>query len=102
VSRRTLSDVVQVQADQLARYEALIERLLTERAAPRPASQSVELTRGTTGDHASGIKVVAVTQDGETLEQASERARREFERHAARFPLPSGAAHAAPLGDDAA
>jgi hypothetical protein len=107
--RRTLSDVNLSQ-------EALIERLrqdnqklagmvadvlaaLTERRTVT-ASETVELSRAGTSGNPTMVKVAVVVQDGETLADAEERARLSFEAMCARFPLPSGFAHAHELGPE--
>jgi hypothetical protein len=109
MSRLSLSDVVQAQeamierqAKQLAALTAMhAETLaqLTERGRPT-ASESVTIKRAGIGDKPTTIDVSAVVQEGETLEDARRRASIEYEKAAARFPLPNGYAHAAPLGDD--
>jgi hypothetical protein len=112
VSRLSLSDV-------LASQEALVERLIVElneeRAESRElrklltewisrpqrtATETVELTRAAMGDHATGIKITAASQNGETLEDVEARVSAAFERRAMRYTLPDGSTHAAPLGPD--
>jgi hypothetical protein len=112
VSRLSLSDV-------LASQEALVERLIVElneeRAEARElrrlltewisrpqrtATETVELTRAAMGDHATGIKITAASQNGETLEDVEARVSAAFERRAMRYTLPNGSTHAAPLGPD--
>jgi hypothetical protein len=103
MTRLTLSDMVQIQADTIGRYEILFAKVLdalTARPEPRTASETIKLARGATGDHTTGVAVEVVVQDGETLEQARARASSSFEQLAARYPLPSGAAHPAPLGKE--
>jgi hypothetical protein len=112
MSARTLSEI---NLAQEAMIETLVAELRAERkeaaslrgllaewiARPqRSAVETVELTRGTTGDHATGVKVTAVSQNGETLAEVEARAAAVFEARAARYPLPSGVAHAAALGPD--
>jgi hypothetical protein len=112
VSRLTLSAV-------LASQEAMIERLIAElreerdesrelrgllaewiTRPQRTATETVELTRAAMGDHATGIKITAASQNGETLEQVEARVSAAFERRAMRYTLPDGKTHAAELGPD--
>jgi hypothetical protein len=112
VSRLSLSDV-------LASQEALVERLIVElneergesrelrrlltewiSRPQRTATETVELTRAAMGDHATGIKITAASQNGETLEDVEARVSAAFERRAMRYTLPDGSTHAAPLGPD--
>jgi hypothetical protein len=107
MSRLSLSDVVQAQEARIDSLTLLVEKLtamhgeawaaLTERHRPN-ASESVTIKRAGIGDKPTTIDVSAVVQDGETLEDARKRASIEYEKAAARFPLPNGYAHAAPLG----
>jgi hypothetical protein len=109
MSRLSLSDVVQAQEARIDSLTLLVERLtamhgealaaLTERHRPN-ASESVTIKRAGIGDKPTTIDVSAVVQEGETLEDARKRASIEYEKAAARFPLPNGYAHAAPLGDE--
>jgi hypothetical protein len=109
MSRLSLSDVVAAQEAMIERQAAQLERLtqmhaetiqaLTERGRPT-ASESVTIKRAGIGDKPTTIDVTAVVQDGEVLEDARRRASIEYEKAAARFPLPSGYAHAAPLGKE--
>jgi hypothetical protein len=110
VTRLSLSDVVQAQEARIDSLTALLEKLtamhadtlaaLTERRTTPTASESVTIKRAGIGDKPTTIDVSAVVQDGETLEDARRRASIEYEKAAARFPLPNGYAHAAPLGDE--
>jgi hypothetical protein len=110
VTRLSLSDVVQAQEARIDALTALLEKLtamhadtlaaLTERRTTPTASESVTIKRAGIGDKPTTIDVSAVVQDGETLEDARRRASIEYEKAAARFPLPNGYAHAAPLGDE--
>lgn len=112
MSRLTLSDVL---ASQEAMIERLIVELREERAESRElrgllaewitrpqrtATETVELTRAAMGNHATGIKITAASQNGETLEQVEARVSAAFERRAMRYTLPDGSTHAAPLGRD--
>jgi hypothetical protein len=109
MSRLSLSDVVQAQEAMIERQAKQLEALtamhaetlaqLTERGRPT-ASESVTIKRAGIGDKPTTIDVSAVVQEGETLEDARRRASIEYEKAAARFPLPSGYAHAAPLGEE--
>ena len=109
MSRLSLSDVVQAQEAMIERQAKQLEALtamhaetlaqLTERGRPT-ASESVTIKRAGIGDKPTTIDVSAVVQEGETLEDARRRASIEYEKAAARFPLPNGYAHAAPLGDE--
>jgi hypothetical protein len=110
MTRLSLSDVIQAQEARIDSLTALLERLtamhaetlaaLTERRSTPTASESVTIKRAGIGDKPTTIDVSAVVQDGETLEDARRRASIEYEKAAARFPLPNGYAHAAPLGED--
>ena len=104
MSRLTLSDMVQIQADTISRYEVLFARVLDALTAPRQtqAAQTVKLARGATGDHTTGIAVELTVQEGETEAEAAARAMSEYEKLCARYPLPNGYAHASPLGEDTA
>jgi hypothetical protein len=105
VSARTLSEITLAQEALIERQRAQADRLeamlaaaleaLTERRTP---TESVTIKRTGTGQNPTAVEVTAHTQNGETLHEAGNRARVEYELHAARFPLPSGAAHAAELG----
>jgi hypothetical protein len=109
VSRLSLSDVVQAQEARIDSLTKMLEALtamhaetlaqLTERGRPT-ASESVTIKRAGIGDKPTTIDVSAVVQEGETLEDARRRASIEYEKAAARFPLPNGYAHAAPLGEE--
>lgn len=109
MSRLSLSDVVQAQEAMIERQAKQLEALtrmhaetlaaLTESRRPT-ASESVTIKRAGIGDKPTTIDVSAVVQEGETLEDARRRASIEYEKAAARFPLPNGYAHAAPLGDE--
>jgi len=103
MTRISLSDMVQIQADTISRYEVLFAKVLESLTAPRQtqAAQTVKLARGATGDHTTGVAIELIVQEGETEKETAERARVEYERLCARYPLPSGYAHAAPLGDEA-
>lgn len=110
MSRLSLSDVVQAQEARIDSLTLLVEKLvgmhaetlaaLTERRTAPTASESVTIKRAGIGDKPTTIDVSAVVQDGETLEDARRRASIEYEKAAARFPLPNGYAHAAPLGEE--
>jgi hypothetical protein len=109
VTRLSLSDVVQAQEARIDSLTLLVERLtamhadtlaaLTENRKPT-ASETVEIARGGTSGNPTTVKVSVVVQEGETVEQARRRAQTEYEAACARFPLPSGFAHPAPLGDE--
>lgn len=109
MSRLSLSDIVQAQEAMIERQARQIDALtlmhaetlaaLTEKRGPS-ASESVTIKRAGIGDKPTTIDVSAVVQEGETLEDARRRASIEYEKAAARFPLPSGYAHAAPLGEE--
>ena len=109
MSRLSLSDIVQAQEAMIERQAKQLEALtvmhaetlaaLAEHRKPT-ASESVTIKRAGIGDKPTTIDVSAVVQDGETLEDARRRASIEYEKAAARFPLPNGYAHAAPLGDE--
>ena len=100
MSRLTLSDMVQIQADTISRYEVLFGKVLDALTAPRPptAAQTVKLARGATGDHTTGIAVELTVQEGETEAEAVARSMRAYERLCARYPMANGYAHAAELG----
>jgi hypothetical protein len=110
MSRLSLSDIVQAQEAMIERQAKQLERLtqmhaetlaaLTERRSSPTASESVTIKRAGIGDKPTTIDVTSVVQEGETLEDARRRASIEYEKAAARFPLPSGFAHAAPLGEE--
>jgi hypothetical protein len=103
MTRLTLSDMVQIQADTIGRYELLFAKVLdalTERPEPRTASETIKLARSMSGDHTTGVAVEVVVQEGESIGEAQARAQASFEQLAARYPLPSGAAHPAPLGKE--
>jgi hypothetical protein len=87
------------QLEALTRMHADTLAALSERHRPT-ASESVTIKRAGIGDKPTTIDVSAVVQDGETLEDARKRASIEYEKAAARFPLPNGYAHAAPLGEE--
>lgn len=100
MSRLSLSDVLEIQARQIDRYEAILQQVLealTERRE-REKSETVTVKRTGTGQNPTAVEVTTATRDGEALHDAAERARAEYELLSARFPLPSGAAHAAELG----
>jgi hypothetical protein len=109
MTRLSLSDVVQAQeamierqAKQLAALTAMhAETLaaLTEHRRPS-ASETVELSRAGTSGNPTVVKVAVVVQEGETEADAYRRCAIVYEKAAARYPLPNGYAHAAPLGDD--
>ena len=110
--RVTNADVMRSQEAMIERLAGLMERSLEESAAmrsllaewitrpQRTATESVELTRAAMGDHSTGIKVSASTQDGESLEAVTARAAAMFESRAKRYPLANGQTHAAELGPD--
>jgi septal ring-binding cell division protein DamX len=105
MSRLSLSDALQVQERlmeaqraqnaELAGMLAAALAALTERRTP---TESVTVKRTGTGQNPTAVEVTAHTRNGETVHDAAERARAEYELLSARFPLPSGAAHAAELG----
>jgi hypothetical protein len=109
MSRLSLSDVVAAQEAMIERQARQLEALtrmhaetlaaLTENRKPT-ASESVTIKRAGIGDKPTTIDVSAVVQDGETLEDARRRASIEYEAACARYPLPNGYAHAAPLGKE--
>jgi hypothetical protein len=109
MSRLSLSDIVAAQEAMIERQAKQLEALtrmhaetlaaLTENRRPN-ASESVTIKRAGIGDKPTTIDVSAVVQEGETLEDARRRASIEYEKAAARFPLPNGYAHAAPLGEE--
>jgi hypothetical protein len=109
VSRLSLSDIVASQEAMIERQAKQLEALtlmhaetlaaLTESRRPN-ASESVTIKRAGIGDKPTTIDVSAVVQEGETLEDARRRAAIEYEKACARFPLPNGYAHAAPLGEE--
>lgn len=109
MSRLSLSDVVAAQEAMIERQAAQLERLtamhaetlhaLTENRRPQ-ASETVELSRAGTSGNPTVVKVSVVVQEGETEDDAYRRAAIVYEKAAARYPLPSGYAHAAPLGDE--
>lgn len=109
MSARTLSEVNRAQEAQIETLLGMVRDLASQNAAvlaaltaPRTstASESVTLSRSKLADKATGIDVQVVPQEGETLEDAVKRGATIFEASAARYPLPDGSAHAAPLGDD--
>jgi hypothetical protein len=110
MSRLSLSDIVAAQEAMIERQAKQLEALtrmhaetlaaLTEGKRSPTASESVTIKRAGIGDKPTTIDVSAVVQEGETLEDARRRASIEYEKAAARFPLPNGYAHAAPLGDE--
>src|SRR5436309_4542501 len=101
-NRVTLTDVIARQEALHEKQRPENERLtgmlaaaleaLTERRHP---TQSVTVKRTGTGSNPTAVEVNAVTLEGESLHDAAERARTEYELLSARFPLPSGVAHAA-------
>jgi hypothetical protein len=104
--RLSLSDVVRTQEavnesqrKQIADLAAMVGRVLEAFAERRNPTESVTVKRTGTGQNPTAVEVNTVTRNGESLHDAAERARVEYELLSARFPLPSGAAHAAPLGD---
>lgn len=108
MSARTLSEINRAQEAQienllgmvreLSAQQAAILQALTERRTT--ASETITLSRSKLADKATGVDVVIVPQNGETVKAAALRASEVFEGLAGRYPLPDGAAHAAPLGDD--
>jgi hypothetical protein len=113
MSRRiTNADVMRSQEAMIERLARIAEQSLAETAAmrsllsewitrpQRTATETVELTRAAMGDHATGIKITAASQNGETLEDVTARAAAMFESRAMRYTLPDGNTHAAPLGPD--
>lgn len=109
MTRLSMSDVLRSQEALIEAQRGDIERLigvvtdvlaaLTESRRPS-ASETVELSRAGTSGNPTVVKVSCVVQEGETEQDAYERAKAVFERGTARFPLPSGYAHPAPLGDE--
>ena len=99
MARVSLSDVIAAQADLIDRHEQMIAAVLAALSERRSATaaETVSLKRVGTGDKPTSVEVSVVVHEGETLEQAAERARGEYERLCTRFPLPNGEAHAAPL-----
>jgi hypothetical protein len=96
VKARTLTESIGVQ-------EAMLDKALDAFAAymerpTRGADEKVTLRRNAKGE--TQPEVEAVRQDGESFAQMTARAQREYERLCARYPLPNGSAHAAPLGGD--
>jgi hypothetical protein len=110
--RLTNADVMRSQEAMIERLAGIVEQSLAESQAvrellaewitrpQRTATETVELTRAAMGDHATGIKITAASQNGETLEQVEARVSAAFERRAMRYTLPDGNTHAAPLGED--
>jgi len=106
--RRSLSDIIAAQEAQVETLLAMVRDLtamqaqtlaaLTEARKPT-ASEEIVLSRSKLADKATGVDVKVVPQNGETIQEAAARGTEVFERIAARLPLPTGAAHAAPLGD---
>ena|SRR5690242_14256279 len=107
MTRLSMSDVIKAQEARIDSLTLMVERLtamhadtlaaLTESRRPS-ASESVELARSGVGGNPTTAKVSVVVQEGETLADASERARIEYEALCRRFPLPNGLAHPAELG----
>jgi hypothetical protein len=109
MSRLSLSDIVAAQEAMIERQAKQLEALTAMHAetlaqltaSKRPAAaESVTIKRAGIGDKPTTIDITSVVQEGETLEDARRRASIEYEKAAARFPLPSGFAHAAPLGEE--
>src|SRR3954454_3037308 len=110
MTRLSLSDVVQAQEARIDSLTQLLERLTamhaetlaarTERRSTPTAAESVTIKRAGIGDKPTTIDVSAVVQDGETLEDARRRASIEYEKAPRRSLLPTGCAHAAPLGEE--
>jgi hypothetical protein len=110
--RITNADVMRSQEAMIERLAGIAEQSLAETAKirelfaefitrpQRTATETVELTRAAMGDHATGIKITAASQNGETLEDVEARVSAAFERRAMRYTLPDGSTHAAPLGPD--
>ena len=108
MARLSLSDVVEAQAAQVETLLGMVRDLtasnaailasLTEARKPT-ASEEIVLSRSKLADKATGIDVKIVPQNGESEKDAALRAADVFEALAARYPTPSGAAHASPLGD---
>lgn len=96
--RLSLSDVLEIQARQIDRYEAILQQTLEALTERRQHTESVTVKRTGTGQNPTAVEVNAAVREGESLHDAAERARVEYEALSARFPLPSGAAHAAELG----
>lgn len=106
-NRITNSDLMRAQEARIDSLTLMVEKLtvmhgealaaLTE-SRKAGASETVELARSGVGGNPTTAKVSVVVQEGETLSEASERARLEYEALCRRFPLPSGLAHAAELG----
>lgn len=107
--RTSMSDILRSQEALIESQRGDIERLigvvsdvlaaLTENRRPN-ASETVELSRAGTSGNPTVVKVSVVVQEGETEDDAYRRAAIVYEKAAARYPLPSGYAHAAPLGDE--
>lgn len=108
MARLSLSDIAQMlmdQAEEDRKERKLLMGALSEvvasLTAPRPATaaQRIVLSRSKLADKATGVDVEVVPQDGESLTAAALRAAEVFEGLAGRYPLPTGTAHAAELGD---
>src|ERR1700757_2797693 len=107
MTRLSMSDVIQAQEARIDSLTLMVERLtamhgealaaLTDR---RQAAETVVLKRIGTGDKPTAVEVAVVVQPSETVEAAYERAAQVYERAAARYPLPSGYAHAHALGPE--
>lgn len=103
------ADLLRAQEARIDSLTLMVERLttmhaealaaLTENRRPN-ASETVELSRAGTSGNPTVVKVSVVVQEGETEDDAYRRAAIVYEKAAARYPLPSGYAHAAPLGDE--
>ncbi len=110
MSRLTQSDIIRAQEariDSLTRtVEAFLdverERIAVDERKNRSASETVKIARSGTGDHTTAIAVEVVRQEGETLEDARNRASLEYEAACARYPMANGQTHATPLGEDGA
>jgi hypothetical protein len=105
MSRLSFSDVLQAQErlieaqrEQTAELAGMLAAALAALTERRTPTESVTVKRTGTGQNPTAVECNAVTRNGETLHDAAERARVEYELLSARFPLPSGAAHAAELG----
>ncbi len=94
---RTLTETAEVQEQMLNKaldaFAAFMER------PARGTDEKITLRRNAKGE--TQPEVEAVRQNGESFAQMAARAQAEYERLCARYPTPNGAAHAAPLGDDA-
>ncbi len=101
MTRLTQSDIIRAQEARIDSLTAVVEaflkveleRIAADERKQRNASESVKLNRGATGDHATGVTIEVVVQEGESVDEAYTRAAEAFEKAAARYPLPSGYAH---------